>query len=265
MPDAVLRALLALAALLYLSSFVFLLKKVAAKVKRAPLLSNIFYLAAVVLNAGLIVYNYAVNLAASGANYMPFVSVYQLLVFIAFIFFPARIFLEKGCGFAAAGAYCSIGAAAVTAAVCFFPVNAVWEFRPALRSPFFVPHIMCYVLAYALSFVALLVTLHGIVKKKNMSDVSALCVRILFPFLTCGLFMGAIWADQIWGDFWSWDLKESWSLVTWLTYMIALHLYRRPKLKRFANALVILGFVFVLMTFFFAKVFPNAASVHAYN
>ncbi len=44
-----------------------------------------------------------------------------------------------------------------------------------------------------------------------------------FPFLTIGIISGAVWADYAWGTYWSWDPKETWSLITWFVYAAYLH------------------------------------------
>lgn len=71
-----------------------------------------------------------------------------------------------------------------------------------------------------------------------------------FAFLTLSIASGAVWAEYVWGRFWSWDPKETWSLITWLTYAAYLHArYSRAWSGRKAAALGIAGFVFVLMTY----------------
>jgi ABC-type transport system involved in cytochrome c biogenesis permease subunit len=72
-----------------------------------------------------------------------------------------------------------------------------------------------------------------------------------FPFLTLGIISGAVWADQAWGTYWSWDPKETWSLITLLIYALYLHLryikgWTGPRLSWIA----ILGFLGVLFTYF---------------
>jgi cytochrome c-type biogenesis protein CcsB len=44
-----------------------------------------------------------------------------------------------------------------------------------------------------------------------------------FPFLTIGIISGAVWANEAWGSYWSWDPKETWALITWITFAIYLH------------------------------------------
>jgi cytochrome c-type biogenesis protein CcsB len=48
-------------------------------------------------------------------------------------------------------------------------------------------------------------------------------IGIGFPFLTIGIISGAVWANEAWGSYWSWDPKETWALITWLVFAIYLH------------------------------------------
>ena len=75
-------------------------------------------------------------------------------------------------------------------------------------------------------------------------------VALGFPWLTLALLTGAIWAQNAWGRYWGWDPKETWALITWLWYLLILHVrpLRRWRGKRLA-ALVVVGFGLVLFTF----------------
>lgn len=69
--------------------------------------------------------------------------------------------------------------------------------------------------------------------------------------LSLTIVLGAIWAEQAWGSYWTWDPKETWALVTWLIYALYLHLQRRLKWKgKTASIMVVAGFILVLFTFF---------------
>jgi cytochrome c-type biogenesis protein CcsB len=48
-------------------------------------------------------------------------------------------------------------------------------------------------------------------------------IGIGFPFLTLGIISGAVWANEAWGSYWSWDPKETWALITWILFAIYLH------------------------------------------
>jgi cytochrome c-type biogenesis protein CcsB len=71
-----------------------------------------------------------------------------------------------------------------------------------------------------------------------------------FPFLTIGMTTGSTWANVAWGNYWSWDPKETCSLITWLVYVVYLHLrvLRGWKDKKAAYVSVI-GFLATLFTF----------------
>jgi len=63
-------------------------------------------------------------------------------------------------------------------------------------------------------------------KKKFVENLDNLSYRILgigFPFLTIGILSGAVWANEAWGSYWSWDPKETWALATWFVFAIYLH------------------------------------------
>ncbi len=76
-------------------------------------------------------------------------------------------------------------------------------------------------------------------------------VAISFPLLTLMIITGAYWANRTWGSYWSWDPKEDWALITWLTYAGYLHMrLTRGWRGRRAAAMAIIGFAVVLFTFF---------------
>jgi cytochrome c-type biogenesis protein CcsB len=71
-----------------------------------------------------------------------------------------------------------------------------------------------------------------------------------WPLFTLGMITGSIWAVSAWGTYWSWDPKETWSLITWAIYLVLLHLRTIGWRGRKMAFLSILGFVFVLISFF---------------
>ncbi len=71
-----------------------------------------------------------------------------------------------------------------------------------------------------------------------------------FPFLTFAIFSGAAWANEAWGRYWSWDPKETWSLITWTVFTLYLHSKAIPAFRDApASVFNILGFVCMMMTF----------------
>ena len=58
---------------------------------------------------------------------------------------------------------------------------------------------------------------------ENMDNLSYRIISLGFPFLTIGIIAGAVWANEAWGSYWSWDPKETWALITWLVFAAYLH------------------------------------------
>ncbi len=212
----------------------------------------------------------------------------------------------------------------------FKPEIHTEELMPALRSPWFVPHVIVYMFAYAVMGVAsiLAVRILWLFRKSVLdriptivcSDSSAtksanetisahplsiqsdietadrlrtletdlrLCdilVRIGWGFLTMGIVMGALWAKQAWGDYWTWDPKEVWAAATWLSYLLYLHLrqgqgsvlssgmsadssaHSSVKSLRCHLFLLILSFVLLQMCWWGVNYLPSAQgfSLHTY-
>ena len=89
-----------------------------------------------------------------------------------------------------------------------------------------------YFFSKNISFVSSFTQNQGVVSSEKTSTVFLLqtidtwSYRIIglgFPFLTIGILSGAVWANEAWGSYWSWDPKETWALITWLVFAIYLH------------------------------------------
>ncbi len=258
MTPTILKLIALVAAVFYYSAFVTDLLH-----KKCPvIISRILWSLGFGFNAMLVINNYLNN------GYVPFVSMYQVLTFLGVCFLPIWLLMRfvRGGGWMAP--YFMFAAGFVMTGLCFMDAETVWEFAPALQSPFFIPHVLVYMISYCMGAVAFIIALLSFFVKKEdklryergIYD----CILIVFPFMTMGLFFGSIWANEVWGHFWSWDAKENFSLVTWGIYMVALHFFRHPKLKKYARILALVGFVGIIVTFLFVNVF-NASGVHSYS
>ena len=88
-------------------------------------------------------------------------------------------------------------------------------------------------------------------------------VMIGFPMLTLGIFLGAVWANEAWGTYWSWDPKETWSLITWFVYAGYLHARLVGGWKTRTTAKIsIAGFGMVLFTYAGVNLFLSG--LHSY-
>ena len=139
---------------------------------------------------------------------------------------------------------------------------------PVLRSPMLYIHVIPMMVCYSIFSLLALTGIVGLCLREKASERLALIARaVLLPavfLLALGTFLGAVWANISWGNYWAWDPKETWALVTLLIYSFALHgdvlpIMRRPK---FFHLYCILAFVAVLVTYFGVNLFLGG--VHSY-
>ena len=133
---------------------------------------------------------------------------------------------------------------------------------PALQNNLLLTvHVAVAIVAYgtfSVAFAAALLYLiqppegrRGLPRPEVLDEISYKAIIIGFPFLTLTIVLGAVWADVAWGSYWSWDPKETASLVTWLIYGSYLHA-RVVRGWRGSGAawLLVLGFGATLFTYF---------------
>ena len=137
---------------------------------------------------------------------------------------------------------------------------------PALQSNWLIYHVVVIMLAYAslglaaLSGALVLVfyskpSVHNddlrLEKIASLSAFSVRAVNLGFVLLAGGIALGSVWANEAWGSYWSWDPKETWSLITWFYYAVVIHLWRTRGYR--GNRLAWLnvgGAVLVVFTYF---------------
>src|SRR6056297_3559462 len=128
---------------------------------------------------------------------------------------------------------------------------------PALQSHWLVMHVLLsfagesfFVIAFASALVFLFSSQEE--KRRQADRITYLSVTVGYFLFTVGaLVFGMIWAEQAWGSYWSWDPKETWALVTWLTYTLYLHLRFIRGVRGKVTALVaVIGFILTMFTFF---------------
>ena len=138
---------------------------------------------------------------------------------------------------------------------------------PALQSPWFIPHVTVYMFSYSLLGCAFLIAVVRLFRhREGLLDAADTLVYIGTAFLTFGMLSGAIWAKSAWGHFWSWDPKETWALVTWISYILYIHLriYRKGSV-RLLCFLLIFAFACLQMCWWGINFLPSAQdSVHVY-
>lgn len=145
---------------------------------------------------------------------------------------------------------------------------------PALQSPWFAPHVIIYMFSYAILGAVTLVALYYLLREEKLQDKERIMdmtdnlVYVGIAFVTMGMLMGAIWAKEAWGHYWSWDPKETWAAATWLGYLVYIH-YRLLKTSKNKTSMTILLLAFMLLQvcWYGINYLPSARgrSVHTYS
>ncbi len=160
---------------------------------------------------------------------------------------------------------------------------------PALQSPWFAPHVIVYMFAYAVLGAATLMAVYHLLPSKfllkkesrnsSMPDNSSSpqtpdlgsldnLVSVGLAFMTVGMLFAALWAKEAWGHYWSWDPKETWAAITWLAYLVYVHYRRMPSHSRNLSLWVLLiAFVLLQVCWWGINYLPSAqgVSVHTYS
>jgi len=210
----------------------------------------------------------------------PFRTLYQSLIFFSVT--TALVFLFTAHRAALMGLFTGLFVVACLSYAFIKRDVELVQLPPALQSAWFIPHVVVYFLGYAalfISFVASVAYLFFPKKKKLPSmqlvgsetlDFNAWTYKaVLFGYamVSAGLILGALWAKFAWGDWWSWDPKENWALITWLVYSAYLHFRLTKGFTAKALAWVsIIGFVAVMFTYLGVNYLPAAQeALHSYT
>lgn len=155
-----------------------------------------------------------------------------------------------------------------------YPDNFNKSLMPALQSPWFIPHVIVYIIAYALLGASSIIAIKEliVIYLKNSYSKSTIyladnLVYLGFSFLTMGLLFGALWAKEAWGHYWTWDPKEIWAFLTWSVYLIYIHARIGDSIKsKTAYWVLSLGFAILIICWFGVNYLPSASSsVHTYS
>ncbi len=179
-----------------------------------------------------------------GIGRAPLTNLYESLVFFALTIAVVYLLMERKFGIKTAGAFVTPFPFLIMAYASLNP-NEIQPLVPALQSNWLISHVVtCFIgyAAFAVSFGVSFLYLfkvraeRGPTKSKKgdtfldylpasdlLDEVGYKTIAIGFPLLTIGIITGAFWANVAWGTYWSWDPKETWSLIVWLIYAAYLH------------------------------------------
>jgi cytochrome c-type biogenesis protein CcsB len=203
-----------------------------------------------------------------GYGHAPFSNMYESLVFFSWTVAVLYIFVELKYKESIIGVFASPLIFLAIAYASFDPgiSNKISPLIPALKSNWLIAHVITCFLGYAGFAVAFGFSIMYFIKPQNpesgsifaklpswelIDELTYQMVVFGFLFLTIGIITGAVWANSAWGTYWSWDPKETWSLITWFVYAIFMHLRLMKGWSGNNLAWIsIIGFIAVLFTYF---------------
>ena len=223
--------------------------------------------AAAALGAGFAVHTVAFALLWRRIGHPPIVNMHETLSFLAWAMSGSFLLFHRYSNVKSMGAFATPMILVVMAASSMQP-DRLLPLPPALKSLWLPVHASICLLAYAILALAFIISVMFLIQEKQIKDkmlgpifkrlpsLDALdsaaekCLKIGFPLLTLGIITGSIWAEQAWGAYWSWDPKETWSLITWFLYAALLHQRFTVGWRgRRAAYMTIVGFMTLLFTF----------------
>jgi len=208
---------------------------------------------------------------ALGYGHAPLSNLYESLVFAAWAIMLIYLLFEFRTEQRTLGVFPSLFAFLAMAYASFSPQidSKIQPLVPALKSNWLIAHVIACFLGYAAFAVAAGVSILYLVRKSSTANPHPKGIPGLIPeprqldefnyqlilfgflWLSLGIITGSVWANSAWGSYWSWDPKETWSLITWLVYAAVLHTrsVQGWRGKRVAW-LSLMGFACVLFTYF---------------
>ncbi|MGD1154137.1 MAG: c-type cytochrome biogenesis protein CcsB [Syntrophales bacterium] len=204
-----------------------------------------------------------------GYGHAPLSNLYESLVFAAWAIMLIYLVMEYRTKQRALGVFPALFAFLAMAYASFSTgVNSkIQPLLPALKSNWLIAHVVTCFIGYAAFAISFGISILYIARKsrqetsggalsllpdlRQLDELNYQMILFGFLWLSLGIITGSVWADLAWGTYWSWDPKETWSLITWLIYAALLHA-RTVKGWRGNRVawLSIIGFCCVLFTYF---------------
>lgn len=250
--------------LLYVAMFVF-------KVNKLGLVATVFTALAWVIQTAGIGLRW-IESYQMGIGHAPLTNMYESVVFFAWTIVILYLLIERKFKTKVIGAF-AIPFAFLAMAYASFSADiskSISPLVPALQSNWLISHVVTCFIGYAAFAVAAGLGLMYLLKNsktgdekdyevenhtlpplKVIDDITHKTMVFGFIWLSAGIITGAIWANSAWGTYWSWDPKETWSLITWFFYAITLHArYTRGWSGTRIAILSIGGFFSVIFTYY---------------
>jgi cytochrome c-type biogenesis protein CcsB len=218
---------------------------VSLRYPKLPAIKNLCWLGLTTANVSLFL---ILGLRWVISGYFPLSNLYESLLFLGWCLSFILIVIEQQTKSKVIGALTiPVALVIVTFATLVLPtpMQTASPLVPALQSNWLMMHVSMMMLSYStlilgslLSILFLVIQNNKNLKTKlsnltksdnttqlldNIDSWSYRTIGLGFPFLTIGIIAGAVWANEAWGSYWSWDPKETWALITWLVFAAYMH------------------------------------------
>lgn len=239
------------------------------------------WISSLAIGLGFLMHTSALVFRYLEAGYTPITNLHEALSFFAWSIIAVYLLLQMKYRVEVLGAFISPLAIIMILLASIFP-REIFPLPPALRSFWLPIHVALAFLGNAMFAVAFAVAIMYLlqerqIKKKKIGSVyqrlpslrvldelNYRCLTWGFPLMTLGIVSGSVWAQSAWGTYWSWDPKETWSLITWFVYAALLHGRLTTGWRgRKAAVLAIVGFASVVFTFLGVNLLLTG--LHVYN
>jgi cytochrome c-type biogenesis protein CcsB len=236
--------------------------------------------AAVIMGfTGLLVRWYESYLIGADVGHIPVSNLYEVFILFSMITALFYLYYEQSYGTRQLGAFVLLVISAAVAFLLWYTVSRdaadIQPLVPALQSWWMKIHVPANFIGYGTFSLAAMVGVAYLFKSKGvlqdrlpsldvLDDVMYKAIAVGFAFFTIATILGALWAAEAWGGYWSWDPKETWALIVWLNYAAWLHMRLMKGLRgQVAAWWAVVGLL--VTTFAFLGVNMFLSGLHSYG
>jgi cytochrome c-type biogenesis protein CcsB len=272
-------AILWMSALFYLSTLFYWGGLIAKSDFGGSVGSKLCWAAVVMGFTGMLVRWYESYLIGADIGHIPVSNLYEVFILFSMITALFYLYYEQHYGTRQLGPFVLLVISAAVGFLLWYTVSRqasdIQPLVPALQSWWMKIHVPANFIGYgtfslaAMVSVAYLLKSHGklddrLPSLEVLDDVMYKAIAVGFAFFTIATILGALWAAEAWGGYWSWDPKETWALIVWLNYAAWLHMRLMKGLRgKVAAWWALIGLV--VTTFAFLGVNMFLSGLHSYG
>ena len=228
---------------------------------------------------GLMVRWYESYLIGADVGHIPVSNLYEVFVLFSLITALLYLYYEGHYGTRALGAFVLLVISAAVGFLMWYSVardaQQIQPLVPALQSWWMKIHVPANFIGYGSFALSAMVSVAYLMKERGvladrlptlevLDDVMYKSIAVGFAFFTIATILGALWAAEAWGGYWSWDPKETWALIVWLNYAAWLHMRLMKGLRGSVAAWWALTGL-IVTTFAFLGVNMFLSGLHSYG